>query len=135
MVMADPIADLLIRIKNGYRARKKSVFVSYSKIKEKICQLLKENGYLEKYEISSENQKKKKFKFLELTLKYEGKKPALTEVRRISKPGLRIYKKANEIPRVEEGFGITVVSTNKGLLTDKQAKAKKLGGEVLFQVW
>lgn len=128
--MTDPIADFLIRIKNGYLAGKKQVEVPYSKIKEKIAQILVKEGYLKEFKIEN-----LKFKILKLTLKYEGKKPALEEVRRISKPGLRIYAKAKKIPAVRFGFGITIVSTSSGLMTLSQARKKNLGGEVICQIW
>lgn len=128
--MTDPIADFLIRIKNGYLAGKKQVVVPYSKIKEKIAQILVKEGYLKKLKIKNE-----KFKILELELKYKGKKPVLEEVKRISKPGLRIYAKAKKIPAVRFRFGITIVSTPSGLMSDREARKKNLGGEVICQVW
>lgn len=129
-MLSDPIADMLIRIKNGYRAGKQVVEVPYSKTKEAIAKILLKEGYLKKFKI-----KNLKFKILELSLKYEGKKPALEEVKRISRPGVRIYTKAGKIPKVRFGFGITIVSTPKGLMTDKEAKKRNLGGEVICQVW
>lgn len=128
--MTDPISDLLIRIKNGYQARRKIVNVSHSKAKENICQLLVKNGYLKSLKI-----KKAKFKELELGLKYEAKKPALTAIKLISKPSLRVYKRAVDIPRVRMGHGITLVSTPAGLKTGKEAKKINLGGEVICQIW
>lgn len=128
----DPIADFLIRIKNGYLARKKEILVPYSKIKEKIGQILVKEGFLTKVEAEGENPQEKK---LRLKLKYKNKMPAITDLKRISKLGLRIYARSTKIPRVRFGFGMTIVSTPKGLMTDREAKKKKLGGEVICQVW
>jgi len=130
MVVNDPIGDMLIRVKNGYLARKEVVEVPYSKIKEEIAKLLVKEGYFKKFKIEN-----LKFKILKLELKYEGKRPALEGVKRISKPGVRIYAKAGEIPKVKYGFGITVVSTPKGIMTDKEARKNNLGGEIICQVW
>jgi small subunit ribosomal protein S8 len=133
MVVNDPIGDMLIRIKNGYLARKNFVEVPYSRIKEEIARLLVKEGYLRNVKCQMSNVKSEKI--LRIELKYEGKRPAIEEVKRISKPGVRIYAKAGEIPRVKYGFGITIVSTPKGIMTGKEAKKKNLGGEVICQVW
>jgi len=130
MVMTDPIADMLATIKNGYLAHKKQLLVPYSKIKEKLAQILVKEGFLEKLKVQKSN-----FKILELILKYEGKKPAVNEVVRISKPGLRVYAGVTKIPRVRYGPGVTVVSTSAGLLTGSEAQKKNLGGEVICQIW
>ncbi|MGB9706702.1 MAG: 30S ribosomal protein S8 [Microgenomates group bacterium] len=132
-MISDPIGDMLIRIKNGYLARKQLVEVPYSKMKEEIAKILVKEGYLKNVKCQISNVKWKKS--LVLTLKYEGKKPALEEVKQISKPGVRIYAKAGEIPKVKYGFGITIVSTSKGIMTDKEARKRNLGGEVICQVW
>ena len=132
MVMTDPIADFLINIKNGYLARKRQTVVPYSKIKDQLGQILVKEGYLTSAKCKMQNAK---LKTLELELKYNGKQPALAEVKRISKPGLRIYSKAKAIPRVRTGFGITIVSTSAGLMIDNQARKKKLGGEIVCQIW
>lgn len=131
-MLSDPIADMLTRIKNGYQARKDVVLLPWSKIKEEIGQILLKEGYLK--DMKSKGTKAKD-KVLELELKYEGRKPALNEIKRISKPGLRIYAKVTKIPRVKFGFGITIVSTPKGLMIGKEAKKKKLGGEIICQIW
>lgn len=131
-MLSDPIADMLTRIKNGYQARKDVVLLPWSKIKEEIGQILLKEGYLK--DMKSKGTKAKD-KVLELELKYEGRKPALNEIKRISKPGLRIYAKVTKIPRVRFGFGITIVSTPKGLMIGKEAKKKKLGGEIICQIW
>jgi len=139
-MISDPIGDMLIRVKNGYLARKDIVEVPYSKMKEEIAKLLVKEGYLKNVKCQTRlpdgqvsNVKWKKT--LVLTLKYQGKRPAIEEVKRISKPGVRIYAKAGEIPKVKYGFGITIVSTSKGIMIDSQAKKKNLGGEVICQVW
>jgi small subunit ribosomal protein S8 len=132
--MTDPIGDFFIRIKNGYLAGKRQVLVPYSKIKEQLAKILVEEGYLKKCQISNVKSQMSN-KNLELELKYEGRKPVLTDVKRISKPGLRIYAKAKKIPKVRSGFGITIVSTPQGLMTDTQAGKKNLGGEIICQIW
>lgn len=133
-MISDPIADMLIRIKNAYLVQKEGVRVPYSKIKEKIGQILVKGGYLKELKVNEKPAPLAK-KSLELFLKYEGKTPAIVDVKRISKPGLRIYAASRVVPRVKLGFGITIVSTSKGLMTDKQAKKKNLGGEIICQVW
>lgn len=143
MVMTDPIADFLTRVKNGYLAGKKQIVVPHSRIKEQLSQILVKEGYLENSKLVSSAKplathgktQNSKFKVLELELKYEGKEPILTDVRRLSKPSLRIYAKAKEIPRVKTGFGITIVSTPSGLMSDREARKKNLGGEVICQIW
>lgn len=129
--MDDPIGDLLIRIKNGYQARKKVITMPFSKMKEEIGQLLVKEKYLEKCSVRNEG----KLKFLDLNLKYEGKTPALTGVKRISKPAVRVYRGVAEIPKFRSGYGITIISTSKGIMTGKEAKKNRLGGEIICQVW
>jgi small subunit ribosomal protein S8 len=123
----DPVADALIRIKNGYAVGKPTVTVKYSKLILKLMKLLKEQGYVEGV---SENKG-----IVEVTLKYDLRKPAVTDIKRISKPSLRIYKGVSELPTVLNGLGIAIISTPKGLMTDRQAKKLKVGGEVLAFVW
>lgn len=123
----DPIADALIRIKNSYQVGKESVSLRYSKLILKLMQLLKKEGYI--------SDVAKKDKEIIVTLKYNLRKPAITEVKRVSKPSLRVYKGAKDLPRVLSGLGIAIISTPKGLLTDKDARAQKVGGEVLALVW
>lgn len=130
MVMTDPLADMLATIKNGYLAHKNQLVVPYSKIKEKLAQILVKEGFLAKIKVTT-----LKFKVLELTLKYAGKVPAVKEVVRISKPGLRVYARVGKIPRVRYGPGVTVISTSAGLLTGSEAQKKNLGGEVICQIW
>lgn len=123
----DPIADALIRIKNSYQVGKESVSLRYSKLILKLMQLLKKEGYI--------GDAAKQDKEIIVTLKYNLRKPAITEVERISKPSLRVYKGVKDLPRVLSGLGIAIISTPKGLLTDKDARAQKVGGEVLALVW
>jgi len=132
-MIGDPIGDMLIRIKNGYLARKDMVEVPYSKVKEEIAKLLVKEGYLRN--VKSQISNLKSGRILNIVLKYEGKRPSVEGVKRISKPGVRIYAKAGEIPRVKYGFGITIISTSKGIMADKEARKKNLGGEVICQVW
>ena len=129
-MMNDPISDMLIRLKNGYLARKAVVAVPFSKIKEALGKILLQEGYLEGLEIRED-----KFKTLELTLKYEEKEPALTGVKRVSKPGVRCYSSAVKLPRSFPGQGTTIVSTPKGLMTVGEARKKKLGGEIICKIW
>ncbi len=132
MVVSDPIADMLTRIKNAYLAGKRTVETDSSEILKAIAKIILKEGYLKSME---EEKIKKGFKKLKLTLKYKSHRPSLTKIKRISKPGVRIYVKANKIPRVKEGIGVTIVSTSKGLMTDKEAKKANLGGEIICQIW
>lgn len=132
MTMTDPIADFLTRIRNGYQARKKIVEVPYSKIKERIGQILVKEGYLKEMEAKRGKTQEKK---LVLALKYKGREPSVTGIKRVSKPGVRVYARAGKIPKSPWGFGVTVLSTSQGLVTDKEARKKKIGGEVVCQIW
>lgn len=123
----DPIADALIRIKNGYLVGKTDVEIKFSKLVWNISKLMQKEGYL-----SGVEQKEGK---IMVTLKYNSRVPVLTDVKRVSKPSLRIYKGVKELPRVLNGLGIAVVSTPKGLMTDKEARKIKVGGEVLALIW
>lgn len=129
--MTDPVADMLNRIKNAQAVSKEMVRVPFSKLKNEIAAILEREGWIEK----SEHKGKKNLKFLEIKLKYQDKEPAISGVRRVSKPGQRIYFSASEIKRVRDGFGIAVLSTPMGLKADKEARRNKIGGEVLFEVW
>ena len=130
--MTDPIADMLTRIRNANQMRYKEVEVPASKIKVEIARILKEEGYISDYKtVKGEVQEN-----IVLSLKYGSKKErVITGLKRISKPGLRVYAKANELPRVLNGLGIAIVSTSEGIMTGKDAKAKSLGGEVLAYIW
>lgn len=129
--MNDPIADMITRIKNALLAKHDSVSVPHSKMKAQIGQILVDNKYVE--ELHVENQQPQSQ--LVFKLKYVGKVPAITDVKRISTPGRRIYASAHKIPSALGGYGITIVSTSKGLMTDKEAKKQNVGGEVLCQIW
>ncbi len=132
MSMSDPISDLLTRIRNGLRAGHNSVEVPASRLKEEICAVLKREGFIRECElIEDENQGK-----LRITLKYTADRKAVVRgIRRVSKPSLRVYAKSNEIPSVCSGLGISVLSTSAGVITGKQAREAKVGGEVLCEVW
>ena len=132
MSMTDPIADMLTRIRNANTVGHQSVQMPSSKLKVQLARLLKEEGYISDYAEKTEG----KFKVLEITLKYDAKnKPIITKLERISKPGLRNYSKAKDLPKVLGGMGIAVVSTSKGLLTDRKARKENIGGEVLCYVY
>lgn len=123
----DPVADALIRIKNGYQVGKVNVTVKFSKLIWKLAKLLQEEGYL-----SEAKQDKRE---IIVTLKYNSRIPAVTNVQRVSKPSLRVYKGAKDLPRVLNGLGMAIISTPKGLMTDRQARKLKVGGEVLALIW
>ncbi len=131
-MVTDPIADMLTRIRNANQMRYKEVEVPASKTKIEIAKILKEEGFIADYKIN----KVKPQDMMVLTLKYgERKERVITGLKRISKPGLRVYVKAEELPRVLNGLGIAVVSTSKGIMTDKEARKNSLGGEVLAYIW
>ncbi|MDP3948120.1 MAG: 30S ribosomal protein S8 [bacterium] len=123
----DPVGDALIRIKNGYSVGKVSVTLNFSKLIWNLSKLLQKEGYL-----SEVKQSKRE---IIVTLKYNSRIPTLTDVKRVSKPSLRVYKGVKDLPRVLNGLGIAIISTPKGLLTDKEARKIKAGGEVLALVW
>ncbi len=130
--MTDPIADMLTRIRNANAMRYEEVEVPASKIKEEIARVLKEEGYIAGYKIKKGDVQNT----IVLNLKYVNRKGrVITGLKRISKPGLRVYAKANEMPKVLNGLGIAIVSTSKGIMTGREAKANSLGGEVLAYVW
>ena len=127
----DTIADMLTRIRNAIGAGHETVTIPASKVKLNIANILLAEGYISKIEETAEGVRKN----IVVTLKYNGKQNVISGLKRISKPGLRIYAKCDELPKVLNGLGIAIVSTSKGLLTDKEAREKKLGGEVLAYVW
>ena len=132
MVVTDPIADMLTRIRNANQMRYKEVEVPASKMKLEIARILKEEGFIVDFKVKKNNVQN----IIVLTLKYSDKKErVITGLKRISKPGLRVYAKAEEIPTVLNGLGIAIVSTSKGVMTGKDAKKQSLGGEVLAYVW
>lgn len=129
---SDPIADLLTRIRNGYRARKASVDSPTSRIREEILKILKSEGLIADYEIVKET----KIPALRVHLRYDARRqPVLREITRVSKPGLRIYKGTKELRPVRSGVGTQIVSTSQGLMTDREARKRKIGGEVICEVW
>ena len=130
--MTDPIADMLTRIRNANQNRAASVTMPSSNMKEKIAEILKDEGYIEDYKIEKNDVQN----ILTLTLKYsENKERVITGLKRISKPGLRVYAKAENIPRVLNGLGIAIISTPKGVMTDKLARKNNVGGEVIAYIW
>ncbi len=132
MVVTDPIADMLTRIRNANQMRYKEVEVPASKMKLEIARILKEEGFIEDFKIKKNNVQN----FIVLGLKYgEKKERVITGLKRISKPGLRVYAQAESVPTVLNGLGIAIVSTSKGVMTGRDAKKQSLGGEVLAYVW
>jgi small subunit ribosomal protein S8 len=127
--MQDPIADMLTRIRNGQSAAKVSVAMPSSKQKVAIAQLLKEEGYIADYKVSGDVKAE-----LEVELKYFQGKPVVELIQRVSRPGLRIYKKRGELPKIMNGLGIAVVSTSKGVMTDRAARKAGMGGEIICYV-
>lgn len=127
----DSVGDLLAQIKNAYMAGRSVVVLPHSKMKEALARILAREGYLASVEVAGETYKKT----LELTLRYQGKSPAMTDVKRKSKPGLRIYVGSEGIPTVVGGMGTAVLSTPQGIMTGKEAKKKHIGGELLCEVW
>jgi small subunit ribosomal protein S8 len=124
----DPVADLLTRVRNGAVARHETVSVPTSRMKAEVARILRDEGYIAGYEQPNARE-------LVLRMKYVGKTPAVSGLRRISKPGLRVYARKNEMPRVLGGLGVAIVSTSAGLMTGREAERKGLGGEVLAYVW
>jgi small subunit ribosomal protein S8 len=131
MVMTDPVADMLTRIRNANIVRGKIVEIPSSKIKQELARVLKEEGYIEDYELVDDGKQGS----IRVHLKYMGKDRVITGLKRISRPGLRVYAGKDEIPRVLGGLGIAVLSTSQGIMTDKKARATGIGGEVLCYVW
>lgn len=132
MIVTDPIADMLTRIRNALTIKRLEVVVPASKTKNAIAEILAKEGYIEKYELVDDGD----YKSIKISLKYgpNGEK-VIQGLRRISKPGLRVYAECGDIPRVLNGLGIAIVSTNKGIMTDKEARSQNVGGEVLAFVW
>lgn len=128
----DPIADLLTRIRNGYLARHGVVRCPHSKMAEEIVRILRDEGFLEKYEVVQEGS----HKGLMVFLRYDSKgRPVIREIKRMSKPGLRVYKRSRDLKPVRSGMGTQILTTSKGLMTDREARKRRLGGEVLCEVW
>lgn len=131
MSMQDPVSDLLTRIRNAQNVGKREVSLPASRLKRAISEVLKEAGYIRDFAVSADSIKPE----LTVYLKYHHGKPVIEMIRRVSRPGLRIYRAAKNLPKILNGLGVAVISTSKGLLTDKAARAEGVGGEVLFEVY
>ena len=132
-MVTDPIADFLTRVRNAQMARHRIVEIPASNLKKRITEILYEKGYILKYKFEDDNKQG----LIKIALKYnaETKEPVIRSLERVSRPGLRQYAKPSEIRRVKNGLGISIVSTSKGVMTDKEARSQNVGGEVLCQVW
>ncbi len=128
-MMSDPIADMLTRIRNGQSSKKSSVIMPNSKLKMAIAQVLKDEGYIADFSVSSDAKKE-----LSVTLKYYEGRPVIESIKRVSKPGLRIYRSKDELPKVQNGLGVAIISTSAGVMTDRQARSAGRGGEVICTV-
>lgn len=132
MTMTDPIADMLTRIRNANMVRHANVEIPASNMKKTIAQILSDEGFIKGYEVTEDDKQGT----IKITMKYdENKDRVITGMKRISKPGLRVYAKRNEVPRVLGGLGIAIISTSRGIMSDKQARKEGLGGEVICYVW
>ncbi len=132
MVMTDPIADMLTRIRNANSVYHDKVEIPGSKIKQAVAEILKNEGFIKDYEVINDDKQG----ILRISLKYgSNREKVITGIKRISKPGLRVYAKKDQVPRVLGGLGIAIISTSKGIMTDKQARKNGLGGEVMAYVW
>jgi small subunit ribosomal protein S8 len=127
---SDPISDMLTRIRNGGRANLASVEMPHSNIKEGIASILKNEGYVSAFVVDGEAKKT-----LKINLKYEGRRPVIEGLRRISSPGLRTYASSSNLPRVRGGLGVAIISTSHGVMSGRQARGAKIGGEILCYVW
>jgi small subunit ribosomal protein S8 len=130
MSMSDPIADMLTRIRNAQMVEKASVTMPASKVKTAIAQVLKDEGYIDGFQIKSNDGKSE----LEIALKYYAGRPVIERIERVSRPGLRVYRGRNAIPQVQNGLGVAIVTTPQGVMTDRKARATGVGGEVLCYV-
>ncbi len=130
MSMSDPIADLLTRIRNAQMVARQTVSAPSSKVKVAIAQVLKDEGYIDGFKVKNDSGQPE----LEITLKYYAGRPVIERIERVSRPGLRVYKKRDDIPQVMNGLGVAIVTTSKGVMTDRKARATGLGGEVLCYV-
>lgn len=130
--MTDPIADMFNRVRNALNVRQETVDIPHSRMKEEIAKILVSEGYLKKYDVLKRMEKK----FVRVALKYASdKKGVFSELRRVSKPGRRIYADVRSLPRVQAGFGTVIISTSRGLMTEESARTQKLGGEVICYIW
>ena len=132
MNISDVIGDMITRIRNGLKAEKKTVLCPYSTMRENVLSVLKEEGFIEGYE---KQEVRKGIDNLEIALKYFEGKPAINELKRISKPGCRVYSSKEELPRIFNGLGVAIISTSKGIMTDANARKQGLGGEVLCSLF
>ena len=130
MSMQDPIADLLTRIRNAQQARHAAVTIPSSKVKQAICKVLVEEGYIDGFEVEGDPKTE-----ITVALRYFEGEPVIEELRRVSRPGLRIYKSAGEVPEVRSGLGVAIISTNQGVVSDRVARREGVGGEVLCTVF
>ena len=130
--MSDPVSDMLTRIRNGYMAHLEKVTIPYSKYKEELAGILVKLGFAKSVKTEGNTGKTR---MIEVILAYEGREPKLTDIQKVSKPSLKVYVNHSSIPKVLGGLGKVVISTSKGLMTGKEAKAKGLGGEVVFKIW
>ena len=132
MQITDTIADLLTRIRNACSAKHDTVEIPASNLKKDICQILVDEGYIKSFSVIEDGKQG----IIKVTLKYaEGKKPVITGLKRVSKPGLRIYTNVEDMPKVMKGLGVAIISTSKGVMTDRKARAEHVGGEVLAYIW
>ena len=130
MSMSDPIADMLTRIRNAQMVEKATVVMPSSKVKAAIAQVLKDEGYIDGFKVNNDSGKTE----LEIALKYYAGRPVIERIERVSRPGLRVYKRVKSIPQVQNGLGVAIVTTPKGVMTDRKARAAGVGGEVLCYV-
>jgi small subunit ribosomal protein S8 len=130
-MMTDPIADMLTRLRNASQAKHKRVDMPVSRLKTEIARILKENHFIHDFKVLDDGA----HGLLRVYLKYYEDKPVIRNVERVSRPGRRIYKGATELPRIRSGLGIAIVSTSQGMMSDRQARAQKVGGEVMARVW
>ncbi|WP_294705629.1 30S ribosomal protein S8 [uncultured Fusobacterium sp.] len=131
MYLTDPIADMLTRIRNANAVMHEKVDVPHSTLKDRIAEILKEEGYIANYKVVTDGNKKN----IRVYLKYDGKERVIKGIKRISKPGRRVYSSVEDMPRVLSGLGIAIVSTSKGIVTDRVARRENVGGEILAFVW
>lgn len=131
MAVTDPIADFLTRIRNASKARKPRVDIPSSNMKKNLAEILKKQNFIKDYSLVDDNKQN----IIRVELKYASGSPAISGLKRISKPGLRVYKNSKELPRVLNGLGVAVISTPRGLLTDKEARTQSVGGEIVCYIW
>lgn len=131
MAVTDPISDFLTRVRNAINAKKKFVDIPSSKMKVRMSEILKETNFIKDFNVVEDNKQNS----IRIHLKYSGGQPAITGLKKISTPGLRIYCEKDDIPRVLNGLGLAIISTSKGLLSDKQAKKESVGGEIICHIW